>query len=287
MKRSKCKKQDHAGDTVENIRCVFTAETVDFALGHDVFHPRHARMQRFRAATATVVLVSHTKSSIDLVVSLIADEATSVDVYKSFDALLYSLSDVAPDIIIIDDRVERDAAHNIRMLRRRQPSVYIAYFGVRDETRCISLLHWGADDAIGAASPSLVARLQAATRRARTVNAGARIAVGDIVFDREARRVWCAGREVELTPHEYGVVDCLFWHAPRPVGVDTLADFVWGDQESSNRRTSVQVYVSYVRKKLAASAKVALRFSRGSGYEFLPRSERDKSPVARRSHSAR
>ncbi|MBC7673796.1 MAG: hypothetical protein H7247_15365, partial [Polaromonas sp.] len=58
-------------------------------------------------------------------------------------------------------------------------------------------------------------------------------------------------------------------------------------QESTNRRTLVQVYVSYVRKKLAASAKVALRFSRGSGYEFLPRPERDTPPVIRRSHSAR
>lgn len=244
-------------------------------------------MERFRAATATVALVSDKKTSTGLVVSLLADETTLVDVHKSFEALLDSLTEVAPDIIIVDDRVERDAAHNIRMLRRRQPSVYIVYLGVRDETRCIALLHWGADDAIGVSSPLLVARLQAATRRARTVNAGARIAVGDIVFDREARRVWCAGRKVELTPHEYGVVDCMFWHAPRPVGVDTLADFVWGDQESSNRRTLVQVYVSYVRKKLAASAKVALRFSRGSGYEFLPRSERDKSPVTRRPHSIR
>ena len=244
-------------------------------------------MQRFRAATATVALVSDTEASTDLVVALIADETTTVNVHKSFEVLLDSLTDVAPDIVVVDDRIERDAAHHIRLLRRRQPSVHIVYLSVCDETRCISLLHWGADDAIGVSSPSLMARLQAAARRARTVNAGARIAVGDIVFDREARRVWCAGREVELTPHEYGVVDCLFWHAPAPVGVDTLADFVWGDGESTNRRSLVQVYVSYVRKKLAASAKVALRFSKGSGYEFLPRSEQDTAPASRRSHSAR
>ena len=92
-------------------------------------------------------------------------------------------------------------------------------------------------------------------------------------------RVWCAGREVAFTPHEFGVIDCLFWHAPKPVGVDTLADFVWGAHESTNRRSLVQVYVSYVRKKLAASAQVALRFSRGSGYEFLPLSELNAEPV--------
>ena len=237
-------------------------------------------MQRIRAATATVALVSDTKSLVELVVSLIADETTRVDVHSSFEVLLESLAAIAPDIVVVaDERDEHDESHHIRMLRRRLPSVHIVYLGVRDEVRSISLLHWGADDAIIASSLSLVARLQAATRRARTVNAGSRIAVGDIVFDREARRVWCAGREVDFTPHEYGVIDCLFWHAPKAVGVDTLADFVWRDQESSNRRTLVQVYVSYVRKKLAASAQVAIRFSRGSGYEFSPRLGQGDDPV--------
>ncbi|MEP6989920.1 MAG: response regulator transcription factor [bacterium] len=230
-------------------------------------------MQRIRAAMATVALVSNTSAVIEMVVSLITDEATRVDVHSSVDDLLELHSEFAPDIVIVDDRGEQDAQHHIRLLRRRQPSVHVVYVGVRDEARTISLLLAGADDAITTASPSLIARLQAATRRARIVNAGARIAVGDIVFDREARRVWCAGREVSLTPHEYGVIDCLFWHAPKPVGVDTLADFVWGEKASSNRRTLVQVYVSYVRKKLAASAKVAIRFSRGAGYEFSPRED--------------
>ena len=129
------------------------------------------------------------------------------------------------------------------------------------------LADWGTAAAIG--------QLEAAAVTVVRLGHG-RIAVGDIVFDRESRRVWCAGREVSLTPHEYGVVDCLFWHAPKPVGVDTLADFVWGVDATTcpeNRRTLVQVYVSYVRKKLAQSAQVAIRFARGAGYEFAPAKE--------------
>jgi DNA-binding response OmpR family regulator len=227
-------------------------------------------MQRIRAATATIALVSEDTSLVDLVIGTLGDETTSVDVYRSFADLLASFASIASDVVVLDDRIEHDAAQEIRRLRRRQPSLHIVYVNACDETRSIALLHFGADDAIGTSSPTLIARLQAATRRARTVNAGSRIAVGDIVFDREARRVWCAGREVSLTPHEYGIVDCLFWHAPKPVGVDTLADFVWGDQASTNKRTLVQVYVSYVRKKLANSAQVAIRFARGAGYEFAP-----------------
>jgi DNA-binding response OmpR family regulator len=215
-----------------------------------------------------------------MVVATVSDETTVADVYASFADLLDAFATIAPDVVVLDDIMERDAAHEIRQLRRRQPSLHIVYVRVSDEKRSIALLHGGADDAILTGSPTLMARLQAASRRARTVNAGCRIAVGDIVFDREARRVWCAGTEVLLTPHEYGVVDCLFWHTPKPVGVDTLADFVWGDQSSTNKRTLVQVYVSYVRKKLARSAQVAIRFARGSGYEFTP-VEDEKNGAAR------
>jgi DNA-binding response OmpR family regulator len=239
-------------------------------------------MQQVRAATAVLALVSSSSRQIDAIVAALADDSTSVNVYPSLERLLHALPDTGPDVVVLNDDRELDASLQVRLLRRRQPSVFVAFIGVSDETRGIELLQCGADDAITADSPALIARLQAAARRARTVNAGTRIAVGDIVFDREARRVWCAGREVVLTPHEYDVVDCMFWHAPKPVSVDTLADFVWGDQESTNRRTLVQVYMSYVRKKLAKSVMVAIRFSRGSGYAFSPRLDQDTIELAKR-----
>lgn len=231
-------------------------------------------MQQIRAATARIAFVTNDESFAGLMRATIADELTILAVHTSFEALLDSFASMVPDVVVVDDLDLHDAGSRIRQLRRRMPSLHIMYVRVRGESRTIELLHGGADDAMTGSPLTMIARLQAAARRARTVNAGARIAVGDIVFDRESRRVWCAGREVSLTPHEYGVVDCLFWHTPTPVGVDTLADFVWGDEASTNRRGLVQVYISYVRKKLSASAKVAIRFSRGIGYEFFPRAER-------------
>jgi DNA-binding response OmpR family regulator len=94
--------------------------------------------------------------------------------------------------------------------------------------------------------------------------------VGDVVFDRESRRVWCAGREVEMTPREQAILDCLFWYAPEPVGAQTLSDFVWGNEPVTSRRGLVEVYVGYVRRKLAASRAVVIRTVRGVGYQFSP-----------------
>lgn len=229
-------------------------------------------MQRIRAATASIVLVADNAQLIVDIVSLLADDATSVCVHGSFDRFLDALSATAPpDVVILDDSFDHDASLHIRMLRQRMPSVLVAYVNARDDARMISLLDVGADDAMVVASAAVAARLQSLARRARTVNAGARIAVGDIVFDREGRRVWCAGNEVVLTPHEFGVVDCLFWHAPKAVDVDAIVEFVWGTHAADTRRTLVQVYMSYVRKKLAASSRVGIRYVVGLGYGFAPK----------------
>ena len=64
---------------------------------------------------------------------------------------------------------------------------------------------------------------------------------------------------MELTPHEFSVVDCLFWHTPKPVDFGTLTQFVWGDDEAEDKRSLIQVYVSYVRRKLKESKRVTIR----------------------------
>jgi two-component system OmpR family response regulator len=225
-------------------------------------------MERIRAAAATVAIISPDNSFAEQLVALIADDATTVVLYTLLAALLAALNATAPDAVVIADDEARDAADDLRQIRRRLPAVQVLYMCVATEKRTMDLLNWGADDAVVSGSPTLKPRLQAVTRRARTLNAQTRISVGDIVFDRESRRVWCAGKEVELTPHEFAVVDCLFWHAPNAVDFATLSMFVWGEA-SADRKSLVQVYVSYVRRKLSPSRRVGIQFTRGAGYSFV------------------
>ena len=56
--------------------------------------------------------------------------------------------------------------------------------------------------------------------------------------------------------------------APEPVTVEALAEGVWGNAEGTSRRALVHIYVSYVRRKLAASQAVTVRCVRGAGYIF-------------------
>ncbi len=202
----------------------------------------------------------------------VADESTSVVFHSpTGGGRLDTERWERPDVLVADRAVLRDLARDIWHLRRRWPTIIVAAVNARDDADAERLLDAGADDVIIAGSRLLRARLLAMTRRARTVNAGSRIAIGDVVFDREARRVWCNGTEVAMTPREYSVIDCLFWNSPRPVGVSTLAEFVWGDTSVADRRNVIDVYIGYVRRKLSTSRSVVLRTVRGVGYSFVPR----------------
>ncbi len=220
---------------------------------------------------ATVAIVATARTAA-LLGDAVGDEATSV-VRREPTAAGRLATDgwERPDVLLVDRDVLADLPREIWHVRRRWPTVIIAIIGAHDEVEAERMLDAGADEAIIAGSGLLRARLLAMTRRARTVNAGSRIAIGDIVFDREARRVWCNGSEVPVTRRECAVIDCLFWNSPRPVGVGTLADFVWGDTSVAQRRNVIDVYIGYVRRKLSASRTVVLRTVRGVGYSFAPR----------------
>lgn len=217
---------------------------------------------------ARVLVVTRSEVTASHVAALLSDDATSV---VRCDDLSCLQTEERPDVLVLDRDVATESDAVMRRIRRRWPTVIVVVMNAASESDVGRLLDAGADDAIGGSSPLLAPRLHALTRRARTLNAGARIAVGDILFDRESRRVWCAGREVELTRTEEAFLDCLFWHSPRAVGVTTLTDFVWGGDVTPDRRSMVRVYMGYLRTKLKASRQVVIRTVRGIGYAFAPR----------------
>jgi two-component system OmpR family response regulator len=176
-----------------------------------------------------------------------------------------------PDLIVLDARECADVVERVRYLRRRWPTIHVVVVRAPSRFAVLDLIEEGADDAAVTMTSSFRARLRSAVRRASAMNAASRIAVGDIVFEREAHRVWCAGHEVEMSPREIAVLDCLFWRAPAIVSADSLADFVWGDAKIKARRGVVEVYISYLRRKLAASRQVKIGTVRGAGYRFEPR----------------
>ena len=186
-----------------------------------------------------------------------------------------------PDVVIIERAMLQDGDVTLRRIRQRRLTATLIVTGALDLDDVEHLLDAGADDAIPEGSPVLPARLRAAARRVRAVNASMRVAVGDIIYDRESRRVWCADSEVRLTRTEESLLDCLFWYMPRAATIAELTAFVWGGEVTAERRNLLHVYIGYLRRKLGSSRQMVIRTVRGTGYELAARAEGEAQPGER------
>ena len=202
--------------------------------------------------------------------AMLIDQHTTVTALSAWSDL--EQLETVPDVLILDRRVAEVASmRSLMQMRHRWPCIGIVAIEVPNEEAATQLLGWGVDDALQAqcSVEHFSARLGAAARRARTENASLRRRIGDVVYDRDSRRVWCDGHEVNFAPRELAVLDCLWRRAGEFVGHDTLHDFVWASDSQKTRTNLVEVYIYYVRRKLRRSHQVGIETLRGRGYRLV------------------
>jgi len=108
----------------------------------------------------------------------------------------------------------------------------------------------GADDYVGKPFdlPELVARVQALVRRAQSVLPPV-LRHGDLELDTARRRAWRAGRLLELSPKELGILELLLAASGRVVSSEELLERVW-DENADPFSQAVRTTVSRLRSKL-------------------------------------
>jgi two-component system OmpR family response regulator len=198
-------------------------------------------------------------------------EGYGVDVATDGDGALALATAEEYDAIVLDVMLPgRDGFAVCEALRgadRTMPVLMLtARADVRDRIRGLDL---GADDYL--VKPfdfgELVARLRALTRRAVPDGGDAAPAeVGDLSLDADALVAVRAGRRVELTAREYGVLACLARRPGRPVQRADLLAEVWGPDFDGSPNV-VDVYVGYLRRKLERPFdRQLIRTVRGIGF---------------------
>lgn len=116
-------------------------------------------------------------------------------------------------------------------------------------------LEYGADDYITKPFNILEvkARIKAIMRRARKEekkeNAGKTLALGDLKLDCEGRRVFIAGREINLTAKEFDVLELLAKNPNKVYSRENLLNLVWGYEYPGDVRT-VDVHIRRLREKI-------------------------------------
>jgi two-component system alkaline phosphatase synthesis response regulator PhoP len=158
-----------------------------------------------------------------------------------------------PDLIVLDLGLPSLDGLDVTRALRADSSVPIIVLTARDdELDKVLGLELGADDYMTKPfSPrELVARVRTVLRRTeRPVERGSRLVAGDVVVDRDRRSVVVAGRPVELTATEFGIVATLAEQPGRVFTRSQLLDAIHGVAFESYER-AIDAHVKNLRRKL-------------------------------------
>jgi two-component system phosphate regulon response regulator PhoB len=115
----------------------------------------------------------------------------------------------------------------------------------------------------------LVARVKAHLRREEMDQDTGLLDVEPFALDRNARRVFLRGRELNLTSTEFNLLEFFLTHPGRAYNREQLLEAVWGEQRYVTPRT-VDVHVRRLREQIEERPDEPrfLTTVRGFGYRF-------------------
>ncbi|MEW1893609.1 response regulator transcription factor [Streptomyces sp. NPDC085659] len=188
---------------------------------------------------------------------------------------LATARDFRPDAVVLDWMLpDLDGLQVLRALRREAPRVCVLFLTARDavEDR-ITGITTGGDDYVTKpySLEEVLARLRGLLRRAGvTAEPGAhRLTVGDLSMDEEAREVRRGEVTVDLSRTEFELLRFLMRNPRRVLSKDQILDRVWA-YDFGGRAHIVELYISYLRKKIDAGRAPMIHTVRGVGYVLKP-----------------
>jgi DNA-binding response OmpR family regulator len=183
-----------------------------------------------------------------------------------------------PDLILLDIGLPgMDGLEALRRFKQQAATPVIFVSARRRELDTILGLELGADDYIVKPfNPDvLLARVKAVLRRSAALPTSLlesnALLVGDLAIDPDGHTVTVAGRPVELTAREFGLLYALAQEAGKVLSIDELIARVWG-AEFSGESQVVYVHVRWLREKIETDPNNPTRILnvRGVGYKLAP-----------------
>jgi two-component system OmpR family response regulator/two-component system copper resistance phosphate regulon response regulator CusR len=128
-------------------------------------------------------------------------------------------------------------------------------------------LKCGADDYLVKpfAFPELTARLDALCRRS-AIRPSMTLAFGPLRIDIASRRVTRQGKEIDLSPTEFSIIELLMRYAGQVVTRKMLNEHIWGD-DWTGMNNVIDVHINHLRTKIERGFDEPLIHTvRGRGY---------------------
>ena len=166
----------------------------------------------------------------------------------------------AYDIILLDVMLPKcDGFEVCRQIREFSDVPIVMLTAKGEDMDKILGLEYGADDYITKPFNILEvkARIKAIIRRTakqeKKADTAGRIQAGDMTIERDNRRVYIEGREINLTAKEFDVLELLATHPNQVYSREKLLTMVWGADYPGDART-VDVHIRRLREKVETNS---------------------------------
>ena len=221
----------------------------------------------------TILVVDDELEIVRFVRAYLEDAGYRVVVASEGQEALFVARHEKPDLVILDLMMPgMDGWDFFRRYRQERDTPVIMLTARVEESDQVLGLELGADDYVTKPfSPrALVARVRAVLRRVQgEPTPAAVLRGGDVVLDREAHTVVVGGKEVDLTPTEFDLLEVLMGAPGRVFTRAELLDRALGDEADVFERT-VDAHVKNLRRKIEVdpAAPYYVLTVRGAGYKF-------------------
>ncbi|MFF4246133.1 response regulator transcription factor [Streptomyces sp. NPDC001822] len=183
--------------------------------------------------------------------------------------------DFRPDAVVLDVMLpDTDGRAVLGRLRRELSDVPVLFLTARDavEDRIAGLTAGGDDYVTKPFSlEEVVARLRGLIRRSGTasVRSESTLVVGDLMLDEDSHEVSRGDDFIHLTATEFELLRFLMRNPRRVLSKAQILDRVW-NYDFGGQANVVELYISYLRKKIDAGRSPMIHTRRGAGYLIKP-----------------
>ena len=222
------------------------------------------------------LVVDDEQSISELVSMALRYEKFDVRTAASGQSAVSQAKEFQPDIIVLDIMLpDFDGLEVMRRIRADNTDVPVLFLTAKDSVvdRVVGLTAGGDDYVTKPFSvEELVARIRGIVRRslmATEVREDPEISVGDLVLNEETYEVFRGATRVDLTATEFELLRYLMRNPKRVLSKSQILDRVWS-YDFGGRSSIVEIYISYLRKKIDTLGPSMIHTVRGVGYVLRP-----------------
>src|SRR5579864_9407917 len=236
---------------------------------------RNADVQRPDGTPVRVLVVDDEPSLAELLASVLRFEGWAVCTAGSGADAVRAAHAFHPDAVVLDIMLpDFNGIEVMRKLRAEIPHVCVLFLTAKDavEDRVAGITAGGDDYVTKPFSlEEVLARLRGLLRRANLTRAHTEglLTVGDLTMDEDAREVRRDGELIDLTATEFELLRFLMRNPRRVLSKAQILDRVW-NYDFGGQAHVVELYISYLRKKIDAGRVPVIHTVRGVGYVLKP-----------------